>query len=462
MEEHFPTQAESINELNDPDPSVRREYIENHLYQPIDDFNLRLFCQKIEDDDKGVRDALCMLLTFCENPLVAKFVVPYISSDEISIRNLAGEILLKRGSSSIADMTKYLQNCNYDDQKFIIDLFALMNETEPAELILQILKETKNDNVAVACIEALGYLKIDFAVDDLISYYGKSYIFRPSVVVALGKIASKEGRDFLMQQYEYEDELTKFTILENLGEMGDEEIFFFLLSELRLVKPPLNWAAFLSIKKIKDQLNLDIPFDENIKNSLLNTLVEADIEYKKAVSSLITYFKDEDVFEPCLRAYGLDFEIDENLNSVLYSNLNLFFKKLNDYLQQVPSNVKSVLELLKQVLEFDNKESLYSLATLEQYSLCDSLSKLLMHTDEDVRRLSMELLFSINAETALVFTDVMQQDINMWNRMRLADLLENYPSETAENILTKLMSDPEEMVRDRANSVLAQLRVKSL
>ena len=53
------------------------------------------------DTDNGVRDAVANTLIYCPNENVARFVVPYIASKQISTRNLAGEVLLKRGISSI-------------------------------------------------------------------------------------------------------------------------------------------------------------------------------------------------------------------------------------------------------------------------------------------------------------------------------------------------------------------------
>jgi len=65
----------------------------------------------------------------------------------------------------------------------------------------------------------------------------------------------------------------------------------------------------------------------------------------------------------------------------------------------------------------------------------------------------MEILFYVDPETALLFTDSMLEDENVWNRLRLVELIENLPNENVINVLEKLTKDEDEMVRDRAQFV---------
>jgi len=81
------------------------------------------------------------------------------------------------------------------------------------------------------------------------------------------------------------------------------------------------------------------------------------------------------------------------------------------------------------------------------------MSGLLNDPDEEVRRASMEILFTIDPETALLFIDSMVADENTWNRIRLVELIEQLPMEAVETSLQKLAKDEDEMVRDRATFV---------
>ena len=70
--------------------------------------------------------------------------------------------------------------------------------------------------------------------------------------------------------------------------------------------------------------------------------------------------------------------------------------------------------------------------------------------------LSIELLFSFDLEAALMFSDAIIGDNNVWNRLRLLDFLEVVQHPKAEELIKTLADDPEEMVRERANSLLSQ------
>jgi HEAT repeat protein len=87
---------------------------------------------------------------------------------------------------------------------------------------------------------------------------------------------------------------------------------------------------------------------------------------------------------------------------------------------------------------------------MELRGIAQSVSGLLSNPDEEVRRNSMEVLFNLDPDTALLFIDSMATDENMWNRLRLVELIEKFPMEKIETTMQKLIQDEDEMVRDRA------------
>ncbi len=106
------------------------------------------------------------------------------------------------------------------------------------------------------------------------------------------------------------------------------------------------------------------------------------------------------------------------------NNLITFFKKTSDYLTQNPSNVKNIIALIKEMIQVDGGLSLQSLTEFEIRSFIDEFTKQLSNPDEEVRASSMELLFFLDMETALMFSDMMIEDSVTWNRMRLLDIIQ--------------------------------------
>ncbi|MBI9073619.1 MAG: HEAT repeat domain-containing protein [Melioribacteraceae bacterium] len=457
MQEKSLDLKEEVSLLNSEDPAIRREAAEKYTSINMPEEIAKVLAEKLLDPDNGVRDAVCQSLILNDYEKIPNYVVPYTGSTlEISTRNLAGEILLRRGVTAIPAMVAFIDEGDDDDKKFIIDLLGLIGDLSPAAKIVEVLRKTENENVALACFEALGNIRSDEEVEELESFYGKNELYKPTIIEALGKIGSDRAVNFIIEKYAVEDELTKFSMIESLGLIGNEQAFFMLVGELEYVTGALTWAAISTLKKLRDKYGLDVPFDEHMKNAILATLTDAEIEYKRAAANLITEFEDKEIVETCLNLYGKDEEIDYNIKSRFFDNPAFSFPKIADYLKQKPQHIKELLELVSEIIQRDGGQCLGELNDMDFRNLGDAFSISLDDPDEEVRRYSIELLFFINPETALVFLDTMLGDDNYWNRLRVLEILENFEDERANNAIKKLAEDQEEMVREKAQELVSQ------
>lgn len=452
---------ELISKLKNLDPTIRRQAVEEIPFEDLSSSLIQTLVQLLKDDDKGVRDAVSNLLIMSDNELIAKNVVPLISSEEISVRNLAGEILLKKKYDSMPAIKEYLKNCNDDDQKFLLDVAGLIGDVSISFQAKEILAVSKNDNVILACIESLGNVNCQDCIEDLIKAYDNNELFKPTVIEALGKIGNKEAVQFIIDRYPNEDELTKFSMIESLGEIGNEDAFFLLVNEVRETKGAISWPIVESLMKLQQKLSIDVPFDENFKNVILRTLVEGEPRYKRAASSLITVFEDKEVIEASLSIYGVDELIDNNVKTKFFENPLYLYPKLSDYLSTSPKNLKELLQLIMEVIQSDGGESLQGLSNLDMQNFSDIFADNLTHPDEEVRRSCIELLFFTAIDKALLFTDTMIEDDNMWNRMRVLEILETINDERSFEAIKQLSKDSEEMIAERAEYFLNQLDLQN-
>ena len=74
----------------------------------------------------------------------------------------------------------------------------------------------------------------------------------------------------------------------------------------------------------------------------------------------------------------------------------------------------------------------------------------------------MELLFTTDQNIAILFIDKMLDDDNMWNRLKLLEILSNTNLPEAESALVRMSNDPEEMISERAKFILFQKSVLQL
>ncbi|MFO7445558.1 MAG: HEAT repeat domain-containing protein [Ignavibacteriaceae bacterium] len=445
-----------IEILKSGNPEEIINLLESLEISSLNDEAFEVLCALIEDEDKGIQNALSFFLLVNYDNRTSDFLLKYISSGNIGIRNLAGDILAKLGSKSTSALIRFLSiSKDNDDLKFVIDLLGLICDPRSSEKIIEILSRSENENVIIACLEALGNLKSEESIDYLVMSYEKNDLFRPNVIEALGKIGSKQALDFLNQKYLIEDDFIKFSIIESLGYIGDEETFFFLLAELNQAEGPLVWPLIASIYHLKEKFGFDIPFDEKMKNAVVQTISAGDPYYKKVAGYLVTIFEDREINLACLKIYGEDAELDEIIKSKFHEYRKDKLLDITAIIDEQPDNLLSLLILLQEVLD-NYQYNEITVTDLEYRNLIDSITKCLESADEEVRKNAMSLLFSIESNTALLFIDTMVQDDNIWNKLHLLDLICSLKYEKIKDALEILSKDENEMVSERAKSLIEE------
>lgn len=442
-----------LNVLQTGSTQQKIEMLQDYLFEKLELPVLEKISKHLTDEDKGIRNSVQNILI--NNPASAGFIVKYISSEDISVRNLAGETLVKIGDKAVKPLVDYLvKSNNFDDKKFIIDILGLIGDQSVSTNIKTELKNTTDDNVKLACIETLGNLKDPGAVELLMQSYRDNELFKPSVIEALGKIGSESAVDFMESVYSDEDDLTKFSIIESLGLIGNENTFFFLISELNEISGPLVWPIVKSIQQLKEKHKLEVPFDERIKNVILKTIYEAQPEFKKSAIMLLGQFNDKEMIIAFLKSLGEDEELDVIIKAKLLENSERAIAAYPSLLQNTINNVAPVLEILAGLIQQSENPINKILNGLSLRNLIDSLAKFLTHPDEEARRLAMNLLFSIDAKTAVLFADKMVDDDNLWNKLKLIENLAELEDENINEILEKLSEDSEIMVSKKAADIL--------
>jgi HEAT repeat protein len=439
--------------LNSEDASIKTEGLFNLTFEEIDRNVVKTVIKLLLEDDKSVKNAASNFLIQNNNPSIPYEIVQYISSSDISIRNLAGEILLKKGADSIDAICKALPEVKVDDDiKFLVDILGLIGDKCPEDLIIDILTVNQNENVIVACIEALGNIFSEKGVEHIINFYDKADVLKPVVIEAAGKIRTLKSLKFITEKFKSDDDLLKFTMIESLGEIGDENTFYFLLSQIDSLSGALIWPLLEAIYKLKIRFDLEVPFDDRIKKCVLDTIINSEPNYQIIAAHLVTVFDDPEILYACLNIYGLDTELNEVLHDKFMENKNTILSKLHAVIDNSNKYLSAILDLLQNILDSDTEE-INNLSQIEKQRLTESLSKSLTNPDEVIRITAAELLFKINFETALLFIDSMINDENFWNRMRLLDLISESENPIVAEAIFKLANDPEEMVSEKAKEM---------
>lgn len=411
-------------------------------------------CSYLPKANKGLRNALSNFIKARKCYFVADKLTEFISSNDINLRNIAGEILISFGKFAVDSLIKFLKkNKNEFNIKFAADILAVINDKKVEDVVLELINTTEDENILISYIEALGNNRSLQSIDLLISLYNKSQILKPYIISSLGKIGTLKALNFIIQIYNEEDELVKYMIIESLGDIGNEESFFFLLSELQNASLPFVPPILEAIYKLHVRFGFDIPYDEKMKRAILILFSNKENEYRKIGAKLLYEFDDTDIISEALKYYGSDQDYDGIILNKLFNNKLIVLKQISQLLK---NEIPNTLHLLKLVYDFIQEEYdlVKELNEIEINKLVDSISRCLSHSDEMVRYYAIELLFKLNVDIALMLISDKFLNENFWIKLRLTELLEEIDHNNSNEILERLSLDENEIVRQRAIELL--------
>mgnify|MGYP002784574704 CR=1 FL=1 len=260
------------------------------------------FTKGLSDNDKGVRDICALALTRLGNSdtrmsadSIAKAVVPLIAHDDIEVRNLAGDVLIKLGPDAVDALYPYLKDAAADNRKFACDIIGLSNNPTAIPKVRAILSDT-DDNVRCAAVEALGFLKADDLLGDIIAMYDDEPV-RPYVVAAVGNIGGKQAQDFLLKIMNEPDEFVQIAAVDALAVCADEiGIAHKLLSLLPTAGEDVQPVLLRTMYSIAFRLQVAVELPKELRKIAQNALLDDDPDTRIAgLLALGKEYEEEDI-----------------------------------------------------------------------------------------------------------------------------------------------------------------------
>jgi len=280
--------ADLINEVKtNSEASVRRNSaLKLIALQPADKETVQALVNGLTDSDRGVRDVCSRALSLPPDGtsiLYAELISPLICNENIEIRNMAADILIKIGEDSIPGLKFYLNHTNKDIRQFAIEIIGKIGVCDNIEVVIA-LSSDDCENVRNAAIEALGNLKADVSIDKLIQMYDIESELRPTIIEALGKIGGRISTNFLFQlMCSEEDVFLKIACIDALALCGDDiEICTILMGELGNTKHELQVILLKTIYAIANRIDVELELPPDLRFIAYNAINDDDIELRFA------------------------------------------------------------------------------------------------------------------------------------------------------------------------------------
>lgn len=284
--------------LADADSSARRRAAEELIGTPLTKETIETFAKGLTDTDKGVRDICALALIRSPETAVREksFAVAHlIAHDDIEVRNLAGDILMKLGSEAVTALYPYLEDDKEDNRKFACDIIGLSNNPNAVPYIRKLLTDT-DDNVRCAAVEALGFLKATDLLGDIIAMYDDESV-RPYVIGAVGHLGGKHAQEFLLKIMNEEEEFLQIAAIDALAVCADEiGIAHKLLGELPKVSSDVQPVLLRTIYSIAFRLQVPVALPPELRGTAYQALQDNDRDTRIAgLLALGSAYEEEDV-----------------------------------------------------------------------------------------------------------------------------------------------------------------------
>jgi hypothetical protein len=171
---------------------------------------------------------------------------------------------------------------------------------------------------------------------------------------------------------------------------------------------------------------------------------------------LLYNYENKEIIEAFVIIFGTIEHLDEMLKNKFIQTHDIACNLILKRIINGGDNLKHLLILFKEMSTLRDELGFEQVHDLTQLEFLNTLSVLIDNPDEEIRMTAMELLFHINSKDALLFADKVMNDQNVWNRLKLIELLNEVDEPEAIELVKKMAEDSEEMVRERAQSLLEE------
>ncbi|MGC8594377.1 MAG: hypothetical protein ACP5MI_02080 [Candidatus Kryptoniota bacterium] len=433
-------------------PSEKRLALETLFDTPCDNQAIMNAALLFTDPDRGVREAAARLLVLCSNESAANVVAPYIESMNISVRNLAGDALIRMGINAVKPVLKYVDSLNKDVRKFAIDILAQLPASSEADKIARHLID-EDKNVICAAIDALGSLQATSYAKELIRLYSQYEFARPNIVHALSKLGNNVPVDFFLNSLSDEDPVVQLAAAEALSFRGDLNIVNLLIEKLETVSPLAKPVLLHSIiKVIESSLPAQKPPD-SLKPYLIEMLGDPDPLYIRAAIRGLKYSSDDDILKKIIGLYRLKNDsIDITIVDVLKEHpcsTGIIINEVKHGNIKPTKAISLILNLLRDdgTWQAINESDLFN-------NLCSIIEKNYLDIETETRVAALEFCSRILSEESARIIRLALKDSEYIVRSYAIDIVREFDPEKFLFELKVLCDDYNEDIRDAATEMV--------
>jgi HEAT repeat protein len=448
--------------LTDPDPDVRRRAAED-LSECNDPNVLAVLSIALQDENKGVEDAVSRSFLSIGGVGAARAIVYHIEDENIAPRNLAAKLLVKLGENSVHALVPYLRSDNKDVRKLAVDILGEIKSTEPVYYLLPLLKDA-DPNVLVAALEALGNIGDNVALGPICEAFEQYPFARIMAIEALGKIGGDAVRSILenklMEAFTAgsEEGVYLFALLDAIGIVGDEKTLGILRANYDHLTGHLRDVLLYEMVHIIERCNIEFQFEDKVKDDLLHALGSDDQSIQLSAAKGLMQFKDQEVTRALLLSLGVSEEMDFVVIAQMSARPKAFHLAVECLENGVSrGKVQMIMLLGKLATGFIHSYKIFTEYPIDEPLLKRTFAvtrEAWQDASEEDREIVADTLFRLDCDSAADFLNDVLVELDPWSRVHIIDQLSTMPTRRVLECIARFVNDENEMVQEAAISAL--------
>ncbi|MFZ1083276.1 MAG: HEAT repeat domain-containing protein [Candidatus Kryptoniota bacterium] len=466
-----------IEKLHSPDPYEKRNALES-LYDSVggtpgksaayregacDPGALEAAAYLLTDTDRGVREAASRLLVLCSSEKSASLTAAHILSTNISVRNLAGDTLVRMSKAAVPALIPYIDSADKDVRKFAIDLLAQLPASQEALQRIAVHLSDPDENIICASIDAIGDLRAESYLDQVMALFEKEEYARPNIVNALAKFPDKIQLQYFENALSDRDPVVQLAAAEALAAQKNGDVMTVLLRKLDqvsdLAKPVLLHSLIVLLES--DDFRGDIPSGEfspqSLKEYLIKMLDDTDPAYVRAAVRGLRHFFDKNVLEILISHLGKSESVDNAISLILKDHIDEVFSiilKSGDRKENITPIVKMIISLIQNIAEKGNHDIYFK----KIEDMFDFISKGFMDIDVDTKISALTVCDSIGLPSAVKLVKAALGDEEFAVKSYALDLAAKIGPQSFAEELGKLAEDYNEEISVAAATMLTGIK----
>ncbi len=350
--------TEILQQLNDAAPFEKRQTLENLAVSDCAGEYLNVAAQLLGDKDRGVRDAAAQFLILQGSESAAREIVHFITSDDITIRNLAGNTLVKIGAPAVRPLLPYLDSEDKNVRKFAVDVLAQLPAQEAIDAIASHLNDP-DPNVVTAVVDALGMLNGRAYADELLACYDNAPYLRYNILSTLSGFGEDRFLPLFKKALDDEDPVVQLAAAEALVRTNHPEVLPLLISRVDVVNAAARSVLLHSIVTRLMELPPETrqPLPPHFKKFFWEMLDDVDPVYLVAALKGLSLLNGKEHVEKLIDKIGISPETDEHIFQLLKNSgiqtLSFLLKAAEENRITVPKTARFLIALMAEYAKTD-------------------------------------------------------------------------------------------------------------